>query len=311
MTKENSTCTVEAGHPLQILMLENIQLTQRLDALEKMIRQEADTSRIKAALEDLSQVRSHDDKKDELVIATLKRHKVDGPWDDMWNEDGELSRRLKTLRMTADSEVPSAFRSFTFEFVKQMRDMVKQEETLLYPKAEEALSLLDWQNIHSDFSKFGYSWLTNVPAWAHAKNVENPLYVTADDGSKSEEAEIHLPSGTLTLKQLEGIFRTLPLELTFIDAREVNRYFSEDTSLVPRPLSSLGEEVYDCHPQRVREIVKSVIEKLKSGEQDMISFPAEKRGKKVMIQYLAVRDRDGSYLGLLETVQALEQPRMR
>ena len=213
--------------------------------------------------------------------------------------------------MTADSEVPSAFRGFTLDFVKQLREMIRKEETLLYPRAEEALSLSDWQCIYSDFSKFGYAWLKDVPVWAHAAKEENPLYVTCQDGSQDEAAEIHLPSGTLTLKQLEGILRTLPMELTFIDANEVNRYFSENTELVPRPLGSLGEEVYDCHPQRVREIVRSVIEKLKSGEQDMISFPAEKRGRKVMIQYLAVRDRDGGYLGLLETVQEVEQPRIR
>lgn len=311
MTNVNSPCTGEAGHPLQILMLENEQLKKRLDALEEMIRQQSEAVGIKEMLEDLSPLRSHDDKKDELVIVMLKRNGIEGPWDDLWNEDGELSRRLRTLRMTADSEVPSAFRSFTMDFVKQLREMIRKEETLLYPRAEEALSLSDWQCIYSDFPKFGYAWLKDVPVWAHAAKEENPLYVTCQDGSQNDAAEIHLPSGTLTLKQLEGILRTLPMELTFIDANEVNRYFSENTELVPRPLGSLGEEVYDCHPQRVREIVRSVIEKLKSGEQDMISFPAEKRGRKVMIQYLAVRDRDGGYLGLLETVQEVEQPRIR
>ena len=42
MTNVNSPCTGEAGHPLQILMLENEQLKKRLDALEEMIRQQSD-----------------------------------------------------------------------------------------------------------------------------------------------------------------------------------------------------------------------------------------------------------------------------
>lgn len=308
---KRGTKMLESGHPLNILMLENEALKQRLAAIRGMIGAKVDPLALKEPLQDLSQAGRHYDKKEELIISSLKRHSEDQMLDSMWNADGELRRSLRILLMTADAEEPSAFRTYVNDLLQRMEEMVSQEETILYPQAEATLSDSEWQSIYLDYPMFGYAWLDEIPVWKNAqKKAEDHLYATWENGSE-EDAKVHLPGGTLTLRQLEGILRTLPMELTFIDEDEINQYFSENSKLIPRPLSALGEEVYNCHPQRVRDIVKSVIEKLKSGEQDMISFPTEKRGKKVMIQYLAVRAKNGRYLGLLETVQELNEPRIR
>ncbi len=124
-------------------------------------------------------------------------------------------------------------------------------------------------------------------------------------GSDQEDGTIRMAGGSLTKEQLEGILRVLPLELTFIDDNNINRYFSENSELLPRPMSALGHSVFDCHPAQAQAMVERVIGQLKSGEKDRLSMRAVKRGKKAMVSYIAVRDAEGKYLGVLETVQDL------
>ena len=52
-------------------------------------------------------------------------------------------------------------------------------------------------------------------------------------------------------------------------------------------------------------MVKGLIEKLRSGKQDSLGFETVKKGKKARVRYLAVRDREGAYLGTLEVVEEL------
>ncbi|HAM31895.1 MAG TPA: DUF438 domain-containing protein, partial [Erysipelotrichaceae bacterium] len=58
-------------------------------------------------------------------------------------------------------------------------------------------------------------------------------------------------------------------------------------------------------PAQAQAMVERVIGQLKSGEKDRLSMRAVKRGKKAMVSYIAVRDAEGKYLGVLETVQDL------
>jgi DUF438 domain-containing protein len=121
-----------------------------------------------------------------------------------------------------------------------------------------------------------------------------------------DEAHLHLPGGELTLKELAGILKTLPLELTFIDRDNVARYF-KDGELFPRPTSELGHDVFDCHPPKARPIVETVLDELRSGKQDSVSFVADKHGRKAYVRYLAVRGQQGEYLGTLEAVEDISE----
>ena len=68
--------------------------------------------------------------------------------------------------------------------------------------------------------------LTDVPTW----NSESLTKSTLNQGLKDRCGTISLPSGELTVTQLEGILRTLPFELTFVDAADTNRFFGIHTA---------------------------------------------------------------------------------
>lgn len=162
-----------------------------------------------------------------------------------------------------------------------------------------------------------HTTLDNSPAQAsssthQASNTQDKSVVTtstATHTATTEAAEVvnqavTLSTGSLTPEQLEGIFSVLPLDITFVDANDKTRYFSHgDTRAFPRPMSCLGRDVYACHPPKSQEMVRGLIESFRAGTQDVASFWIHKGEKFLYIRYFAVRDKDGTYLGALETTQ--------
>jgi DUF438 domain-containing protein len=55
----------------------------------------------------------------------------------------------------------------------------------------------------------------------------------------------------------------------------------------------------------VQEMVRQVIDTLRSGAQDSVDIWMEKDGEPVLVRYMAVRDRSSAYLGTMEAVQRM------
>lgn len=290
-----------SGHPLNILTLENNELMNRLNRIIGQL-QDGDFQDVPAELADLKAMEYHYDKKDELILPVLKRHGVSGPADVMWNVDSDLRKQLGALIKAG----PDADHQETAQLIKRMKEMIFKEDKILYPLAESRFTAEEWQKAALDFPRFGYSYLHEIPVWKDAQPAAEREYrAPVVDAQHPGQTQIVLNGGVLSLEQLEGVLRTLPLELTFLDKDSVNRYFSENSTLFPRAMSALNHSAFECHPPKVIPIVQNVIRQLSSGEKDSISFVTAKRGRKVLVRYLAVRGIDGSYLGTLEAVEEL------
>ena len=59
----------------------------------------------------------------------------------------------------------------------------------------------------------------------------------------------------------------------------------------------------NCHPKKSAHIVREVVDKLRSGEQDKAEFWINKPGVFLYITYVAVRDAQGRFRGVLEVMQ--------
>ena len=118
------------------------------------------------------------------------------------------------------------------------------------------------------------------------------------------KADIVLGGGQFTVAQLEAMLNTMPMEVTFVDADDTNRYFNEgEEKIFKRPLTALGRKVFDCHPPKIQPIVQNIVDALRKGERDNVSVWLEKRNRPVYVSYIAVRDKDKNYIGVLELVQ--------
>jgi hypothetical protein len=119
-----------------------------------------------------------------------------------------------------------------------------------------------------------------------------------------------LPTGALGLEQLKAIFATLPVDITFVDAENRVRFFSEGPNRVfARPKAILGRLVQHCHPPGSVGVVERILSDFRSGRQDVAEFWIDFKGRFAHIRYFALRDEGGVYLGTLEVTQDLTRER--
>ncbi len=103
---------------------------------------------------------------------------------------------------------------------------------------------------------------------------------------------------------LEAIFDALPVEVSFVDDADTVRYYSKgDKRIFRRTPAVIGRKVQDCHPPQSLPKMEQVISDLKSGKRDVAESWIDLQGRKIYIGYLAVRNKAGKYLGVLEVAQ--------
>jgi PAS domain S-box-containing protein len=111
-------------------------------------------------------------------------------------------------------------------------------------------------------------------------------------------------TGNLSHVEIEAIFNSLPVELTFVDKEDIVRYFSQTKERIfTRTQAVIGRKVQQCHPQKSLRIVNQILEDFKSGRRNVAEFWIHLDGKLIYIRYLPVRNEKGGYLGCLEVTQ--------
>lgn len=134
----------------------------------------------------------------------------------------------------------------------------------------------------------------------------NMRYLKEGDDNMTEphinsDALIKFSTGSLSIKEIQQIFNTLPFEIDFIDANDNFAYYSDKPNREHvRHTSEIGEPVQQCHPPKVWPIVKGILDSFKMGTQDHVERCLPLNGHKVWINYFAVRDEFGKYLGTME-----------
>ena len=116
--------------------------------------------------------------------------------------------------------------------------------------------------------------------------------------------------GTLNDAQREAVFETLPVEFSVVDENDrVLAWNRHGTRLFKRPEAVVGRNVRDCHPKNSVGKVESILREMKAGTRETAEFwidlDIEGTREKVLIQYFALRDKKGAYLGCLEASQKI------
>jgi len=116
--------------------------------------------------------------------------------------------------------------------------------------------------------------------------------------------------GKLEGDVLEAILETIPIEFSVLDKDDkVLAWNKHETRIFKRPEGVVGRNVRKCHPEKSLAKVEQILNEMKSGKRDKATFwidlPLGENGEKhkVMIQYFALRDKNGKYLGCLEASQ--------
>lgn len=314
-----------AGHPLQTFRAEN-------RALERVIadaREEAAAlagaagaagaptpagaalDRLQARLNELQDVEKHYRRKENHLFPVLERHGVTAPSKVMWAKDDEVRTALKAavgaVRARREGGGPGAAAVATAVegALTAVEEMIYKEEKILLPMAQELLTEEEWGEIWHASPETG--WCLVEPGRDYRPPMPAaPRETVTVPGGKA----MVFPTGTLTFEQLLGIFSTLPVDITFVDADDRVAFFSAGRERIfERPVTVLGRQVHHCHPPRSVHIVERIVDDFRAGRQDVAEFWIELQGKFVHIRYFAVRDAAGAYLGTLEVTQDLTRLR--
>jgi PAS domain S-box-containing protein len=118
--------------------------------------------------------------------------------------------------------------------------------------------------------------------------------------------------GDLPKKVLETMLESLPIEFSVLDENDnVLGWNKHETRIFKRPKGVVGRNVRNCHPQKSLDKVEQILKNFKEGIRDKARFwidlGQEDKKQKVLIEYYALRDADGNYLGCLEASQDITE----
>jgi len=118
--------------------------------------------------------------------------------------------------------------------------------------------------------------------------------------------------GSLPKEVLDSILETIPVEFSVLDINDkVIAWNKHDTRMFRRPVGVIGRDVRNCHPKKSLDKVEKILKEMKEGKRDKARFWIDlKRNnekRKILIEYYALRDENGKYLGCLEATQDITE----
>jgi hypothetical protein len=308
------------GHPAHTFHRENEALAREIGALEAAAA-ELDLADAAAApgeaflavrehLHALTDVEKHYLRKEHLLFPFLERHGITGPPKVMWGKHDEARALLRGALEAVGTPPGSAAEARAVvalavgPAVQAIRDMIEREEGILLPMSLDTLEEGEWWEVARQSAEIGFCLVDPVEGW-------RPDSVPAPDPSvEAREGRVRLPTGTLRAAELEAVLNALPLDATFVDAEDRVRYFSHGSARVfARSRAVLGRKVQHCHPPSSVDTVERILEAFRAGRKDRAAFWIQLRGRFVHIEYVALRDATGAYLGCLEVTQDLTERR--
>lgn len=299
------------GHPLQTFSREN-------EVLENVIREcrneIEETNTISPELfGKLREVAIHYAKKGDLLYPHLKvKYGISGPSDVMWTTDDEIRDELADLQKCwpfAKRNAGQSGKKLTDTETKWMErfiaalqrveDMIYKEANIFFPNCALNFTEEEWFGIYRDSKDYPVCFGVENATWEAAEK-----YLHTENCSKDvRNGEIIMPGGHLTVAQLTAMLNTIPMEITFVDEDNINRFFNEGPKDFKRPGMAIDREVFSCHPPKVEQQVRRIIGEFRNGTLDKVPIWMEKNGKTMLVTYMAVRDAQGTYLGTMELVQ--------
>jgi hypothetical protein len=297
-----------SGHPVNLLRRENREIEKIVAGLKLAVKEMEGPGRIhalaavKRQLGMLDGVDRHYAIKENAIFPYLEKNGFPGPSKVMWAKHNEVREMIKKAAAGLASGSPDT--AALVALATEIEGMIFKEENILFPAALERISVKEWVEILRACDEIGYPYVHGAG-----------LHDTLQEAGKLEEqaaamgrGEIVLPTGRFSLDELTATLNALPIDITFVDAEDRVKYFSQSKDRIfVRAKSVIGRNVENCHPPQSAHKVKEIVEAFKNGSRDHADFWIRLHGKLVYIRYFAVRDPDRKYLGTLEVTQDLTE----
>jgi len=303
------------GHPVHTFKLENREIEKLINDKIKphieALRKSDTPENINVLLKDfklLQEVDKHYLRKENLVFPYMEKYGITAPPKVMWGVDDEIRDQiievinlLQSYNGNRDAVAEKAS-----DAANRVIEMIFKEENILFPMILDTLAEDEWLKIEEESAEIGYCLTEPKGRWKPVRtNVEDKARNSGE--VPSNNGYVKFETGILTPEEINAIFNTLPVDITFVDKEGAVKYFTQGKERIfPRTKTVIGRHVTNCHPPASVHIVEKIVEDLKSGKKDNEDFWIRMGDKFVFIRYFAVRNEKGEFLGIMEFTQNIK-----
>lgn len=218
----------------------------------------------------------------------------------MWSIHDDIRRDIKRIKdlLAAESCDLKDVNKLTGDIFYNIHAISFREERLLYPFIEQHIPANEVEALWNESVESGFPYY-------------NPEMRDEKEAMKAENRSglIDLDTGLMTPEQILMVFNHLPVDITYVDENDKVVFFSTPKDRIfHRTKAVIGRDVHNCHPKESVHVVEQIVDAFKSKREDSASFWISMRnGKRVLIQYFAVRDAEGEYRGVIEVSQEISE----
>jgi DUF438 domain-containing protein len=303
------------GHSIHILMEEHkilLRHAEEFAATAKRMKSENESPSSAKQVKQLEQIaahfkdsESHYLREENVIFPYLEKHGITQPPAMMWTEHDQIRELKKNIYKIMEEYGTIPFKDFAnrlnepvIALAELMASHFYKENHILFPTGLKVITPEEFKEIRRQFDEIGYCCFTPESAKTGGEKPQAAVM------SPEVKGMISFETGNLTPKEIEGIFNTLPVDVTFVDKDDRVRYFSESKDRIfVRTKAVIGLKVQQCHPQKSLHMVTQILDDFKKGKKDQADFWINMQGKLVYIRYFAVRNKEKEYLGCLEVTQ--------
>jgi hypothetical protein len=249
----------------------------------------------------------HYKREENVLFPLLEKHGVSEPPAVMWMEHNKLREAKKQFNNLVHDYANMDFKDFRRQVAESARTIITllgghlfKENNILFPTALRVVTDEEWKEARKEFDAVGYPRFTPRQLIA-APKVAEPEKPTPE-ALVVLEGILNFETGALPQAGIEALLKTLPVDITFVDAEDTVRYFNK-SEIFLRTKAVIGRKVQKCHPQQSVHIVSRILDSFRAGRKDVAEFWINMKGRMIHIRYFAVRNNEGRYLGTMEVTQ--------
>jgi hypothetical protein len=281
-----------------------------------------------AALDDMSKIIVHYTRKENQLFPYLEKKEFTGPSRVMWGKHDEIRALFKEAHSKVEQNDKSAISSL-HPLAGKISRMIFMEEHILIPEAVRRLSDEEWAHIRIGEDAIGFAWIRPgavydpylvlagavtakpQPAAAIPESTAIPAVGATHHASPVPASDlVELATGKVPAGLLSAALATMPVDISIVDAQDKVVYYSDSPDRIfPRSPAVIGRAVQNCHPQKSVATVNRILDAFRKKEKTRARFWLEMGGRFILIEYRALYDAAGAYIGTLEFSQYLTELR--
>lgn len=296
-----SSSNIAHGHPVDTLMQENRYAEQILRDMKKIVRRisqqpfQSDWNQLLYLAKELKDIELHY-RRIETVLFPLLEHSNISRLDREFSERyEEVKRLLRNFSQSVKSQNFDTMNKLFYELSESIRQVITDEDQILYPTALSFLSPDEWKTVRSKSASVGYAWTQKDEKTA----AELPFL----DG-------FHLGGGFLTLDMIDLLLDSVLAEVTVFNKDGVVVYFNRpNRRRYPRKQDLIGKPLKEAFSGKNYTNIKKILSLLKSKKVPFVEFWFPEGDMQIYTRYVPLFDNNGNYNGAAELIIDVSQYR--